>query len=212
MVEGFFATDKKTGRVNRVYPISKDRAIFTWNRVEGSDDSPPPSPGTPEKEVVHNDELELDGWNRKRKSLGELEESDITPLHMAKWELQKKDFFMQSLAKLTACDYHREIDLVVVGFSNVVFGLYQMPDFVCLHLLSISREKITTTIFNSLGNWFVFGCAKLGKLLVWEWRSESYILKHQGHYFDVSCITYSSYSQLLTTGADDSKVKVCYKK
>ncbi|KAL5201946.1 hypothetical protein ABZP36_012898 [Zizania latifolia] len=208
VVGGFFATDKKTGRVNRVYTISKDGAIFTWNLVEGSDDSPPPSPGTPEKEVVQNDELELDGGNRKRKSLGELEESDITPLHMARWELQKKDFFMQSPAKLTACDYHRELDMVVVGFSNGVFGLYQMPDFVCLHLLSISREKITTAIFNSLGNWLVFGCAKLGQLLVWEWRSESYILKQQGHYFDVNCIAYSPDSQLLATGADDNKVKV----
>jgi periodic tryptophan protein 2 len=127
---------------------------------------------------------------------------------LAKWELQKKNFFMQSPAKLTACDYHRDLDMVVVGFSNGVFGLYQMPDFVCHHLLSISREKITTAIFNSLGNWLVFGCAKLGQLLVWEWRSESYILKQQGHYFDVNCIAYSPDSQLIATGADDNKVKV----
>ncbi|BAT95993.1 hypothetical protein VIGAN_08285400 [Vigna angularis var. angularis] len=69
--------------------------------------------------------------------------------------------------------------MVVVGFSNGVFGLYQMPDFVCIHLLSISREKITTAVFNELGNWLTFGCTKLGQLLVWEWRSESYILKQQ---------------------------------
>uniref|UniRef100_A0A0E0A1P8 Small-subunit processome Utp12 domain-containing protein n=1 Tax=Oryza glumipatula TaxID=40148 RepID=A0A0E0A1P8_9ORYZ len=215
VVGAFFATDKKTGRVTGAYTISKDGAIFTWNLVEGSDDSPPPSPGTPEQEAVQDgeaeldgDEPELDGGSRKRKSFGESEEPDTTPLHFARWELQKKDFFMQSPAKLTACDYHRELDMVVVGFSNGVFGLYQMPDFVCLHLLSISREKITTAIFNSLGNWLVFGCAKLGQLLVWEWRSESYILKQQGHYFDVNCIAYSPDSQLLATGADDNKVKI----
>lgn len=216
MVGAFFATDKKTGRVTGAYTISKDGAIFTWSFVEGSDDSPPPSPGTPEQEAVQDGEAELDGdepvldgGSRKRKSFRESEEPDTTPLHFARWELQKKDFFMQSPAKLTACDYHRELDMVVVGFSNGVFGLYQMPDFVCLHLLSISREKITTAIFNSLGNWLVFGCAKLGQLLVWEWRSESYILKQQGHYFDVNCIAYSPDSQLLATGADDNKVKVC---
>jgi periodic tryptophan protein 2 len=216
VVGAFFATDKKTGRVTGAYTISKDGAIFTWSLVEGSDDSPPPSPGTPEQEAVQDGEAELDGdepvldgGSRKRKSFRESEEPDTTPLHFARWELQKKDFFMQSPAKLTACDYHRELDMVVVGFSNGVFGLYQMPDFVCLHLLSISREKITTAIFNSLGNWLVFGCAKLGQLLVWEWRSESYILKQQGHYFDVNCIAYSPDSQLLATGADDNKVKVC---
>jgi periodic tryptophan protein 2 len=115
---------------------------------------------------------------------------------------------MQSPAKLTACTYHRGLDMVVVGFSNGVFGLYQMPDFVCMHLLSISREKITAAVFNESGNWLVFGCAKLGQLLVWEWRSESYVLKQQGHYFDVNCLTYSPDSQLLATGADDNKVKV----
>ncbi|TQD92449.1 hypothetical protein C1H46_022010 [Malus baccata] len=97
--------------------------------------------------------------------------------------------------------------MLVVGFSNGVFGLYQMPDFVCLHLLSISREKITTAVFNELGNWLTFGCVKLGQLLVWEWKSESYILKQQGHYFNVNCLAYSPDAQLLATGADDNKVK-----
>ncbi|KAI5417942.1 hypothetical protein KIW84_042538 [Lathyrus oleraceus] len=97
--------------------------------------------------------------------------------------------------------------MVVVGFSNGVFALYQMPDFVCIHMMSISKEKITTAFFNDLGNWLSFGCPKLGQLLVWEWRSESYILKQQGHYFDVNYVAYSSDSQLLATGADDNKVK-----
>lgn len=77
-------------------------------------------------------------------------ESEI-PLNKGKWELVKKDFFMPAPARLTACGYHNELDMVVVAFSNGVFGLYQMPDFVCIHLLSVSREKITTAVFNRLG-------------------------------------------------------------
>lgn len=126
-----------------------------------------------------------------------------------KWRLLRKDCFNQAPAKLTACDYHAGLDMVVVGFSNGVFGLYRtVPDFVCIHLLSISREKITTAVFNEAGNWLTFGCAKLGQLLVWEWRSESYVVKQQGHYFDVNCVAYSPDSQLVATGADDNKVKV----
>ncbi|MFS7907501.1 putative transcription factor WD40-like family [Helianthus anomalus] len=45
--------------------------------------------------------------------------------------------------------------VIEMGFSSGVFGLYQMPDFVCIHLLSTSREKITTAGFNELGNWFL---------------------------------------------------------
>nr|XP_010924647.1 periodic tryptophan protein 2 [Elaeis guineensis]XP_029121080.1 periodic tryptophan protein 2 [Elaeis guineensis] len=220
IVGAFFGTEKKTNRVCKVYTISRDGAIFTWNldesqNFDGSrgDISDPPSPGTPEqrppgRNLIENS-VEFENDDIKPMNLDGIhaEESEI-PLHRAKWALLKKDFFMQAPEKLTACDYHRELDMVVVGFSHGVFGLYQMPDFVCIHLLSISREKITTAVFNKLGNWLTFGCAKLGQLLVWEWRSESYILKQQGHYYDVNCVAYSPDSQMLATGADDNKVKV----
>ena len=125
------------------------------------EDSEPPSPGTPER----------DGKGKKRKDFdgkGVDSGEEKWYLHKQKWQLLRKDDFKQAPAKLTACDYQRGLDMVVVGFSNGVFGLYQMPDFVCIHLLSISREKITETSYNDLGNWLMFGCAKLGQLLVWE--------------------------------------------
>ncbi|XP_020581444.1 periodic tryptophan protein 2 homolog [Phalaenopsis equestris] len=216
VVGAFFSIEKKNSRVCRVYTISRDGAIFTWN-LEGSSHSEDKSGGSIsdhteqrnlEGQLDENDKA-IEDRKRKRESLDDVDADTFgIPLHKMKWELLKKDFFMQAPARLTTCDYHRELDMVVVGFSNGVFGLYQMPDFVCIHLLSISREKITTAVFNRLGNWLTFGCAKLGQLLVWEWRSESYILKQQGHYFDVNCVAYSPDSQMLATGADDNKVKV----
>uniref|UniRef100_A0A0V0IW21 Putative periodic tryptophan protein 2-like n=1 Tax=Solanum chacoense TaxID=4108 RepID=A0A0V0IW21_SOLCH len=185
--------------------------------MDGNFDEPslasePESPGTPEQGQGNNAEGDSDSRVKKRKNFDgkddTLDLDDRFQLHKLKWELIKKDFFMQAPAKLTACDYHRGLDMAVVGFSNGIFGLYQMPDFVCIHLLSISREKITTAVFNDLGNWLTFGCARLGQLLVWEWKSESYILKQQGHYFDVNCLAYSPDSQLVATGADDNKIKV----
>ncbi|CAG8739171.1 15340_t:CDS:2, partial [Racocetra fulgida] len=50
--------------------------------------------------------------------------------------------------------------------------------------------------------------AKLGQLLVWEWQSESYVLKQQGHYYDMNTLSYSSDGQNIATGGDDGKVKV----
>lgn len=205
IVGAFFGVEKKTERVSKVYTLSRDGAIFGWNySCNENDEMEPVSPGTPEQ----NMEMEIDESRnvKKRKSYNDEKSTDL--LHTGKWELAKKDYFMQAPAKLTSCDYHKGLEIVVVGFSNGVFGLYQMPDFVCIHLLSISREKITTATFNDLGNWLTFGCAKLGQLLVWEWKSESYILKQQGHYFDVNTIAYSPDSQLLATGADDNKIKV----
>ena len=51
------------------------------------------------------------------------------------------------------------------------------------------------------------GCAKLGQLLVWEWRSDSYVLKQQGHYFDISAVAFSPDGALIATGSDDRKVR-----
>lgn len=204
IVGAFFGIEKKTKQVSRVYTVSRDGAIFSWSYTEKDEI---PSPGTPEQTM----EVEQTSNVKKRKNSDAIiDEETSTLLHTAKWELSKKNFFMQTPAKLTSCDYHRGLEIVVVGFSNGVFGLYQMPDFVCIHLLSISREKITTATFNDLGNWLTFGCARLGQLLVWEWKSESYILKQQGHYFDVNTLAYSPDSQLLATGADDNKIKVSY--
>lgn len=215
IVGSFFGTDKKTNKVVKVYTITRDCYMFIWGIAESNLDemevynSEPPSPGTPGRDSERNMESGGDVSVKKRKNYGDGNVDDeVEYLLREKWKIVRKDCFSQAPARVTACDYHRYLDMVVVGFSNGVFGLYQMPDFVCLHMLSISREKITAAVFNQHGNWLSFGCAKLGQLLVWEWRSESYILKQQGHYFDVNCLAYSPDSQLLATGADDNKVKV----
>ncbi|CAN1126420.1 Periodic tryptophan protein 2 [Linum perenne] len=211
----FFGYSKNSHTPNKAYTITRDGYVFSWG-YSGHDfigeqqHSEPVSPGTPIKdgEEVLSGGSESKAKKRKNNDVKEADSSLKEYLHKGKWELLRKDGFMQFPAKVTSCDYHRVLDMVVVGFSSGVFGLYQMPDFICIHQLSISREKITTAVFNGIGNWLTFGCAKLGQLLVWEWRSESYVLKQQGHYFDVNCLAYSPDSQLLATGADDNKVKV----
>ena len=92
------------------------------------------------------------------------------------------------------------------GFSNGLFELYQLPEFAPLQALSISQERITAAAFNTSGDWLALGCARLGQLLVWEWASEGYVLRQQGHFYDVACAAYSPDGALIATGADDAKV------
>lgn len=61
---------------------------------------------------------------------------------------------------------------------------------------------------NKSGEWLAFGASKLGQLLVWEWQSESYILKQQGHFDAINALAYSPDGQRIITAADDGKIKV----
>ena len=71
---------------------------------------------------------------------------------------------------------------------------------------SITQHKINSVAINPSGDWLAFGSSTLGQLLVWEWRSESYIMKQQGHFYDMNVVAYSPDGQYIATGGDDGKV------
>ena len=63
-----------------------------------------------------------------------------------------------------------------------------------------------TVAVNNSGEWLAFGVAALGQLLVWEWQSETYVLKQQGHSYDMNALAFSPDGTVMATAGDDSKV------
>ena len=163
-----------------IYTISKDGAVFHWAYQRSSN---APEPEDDSEEDVDDD------------------------THM-RWRITHRHYFMQSNAKVNCVAYHAETNLLVAGFSNGVFGLYEMPDFNMIHTLSISQNNIDFVTINKTGEWLAFGASKLGQLLVWEWQSESYILKQQGHFDSMNALVYSPDGQKIITTADDGKIKI----
>ncbi|GJJ14935.1 hypothetical protein Clacol_009205 [Clathrus columnatus] len=183
ILHAYFSSDSRT-----IYTVSRDGAVFTWRSkvqgdTEGDDDAmdeDTPIASTSSENVI--------GTTR--------------------WGISERHYFNRANTRVVCSVFHRPTNLLVIGFSTGVFGLWEMPHFTNIYTLSISQEKISSVAINLTGEWIAFGASKLGQLLVWEWQSESYVLKQQGHYFDMNTLAYSSDGQNIATGGDDGKVKV----
>lgn len=75
-----------------------------------------------------------------------------------------------------------------------------------MFIISISDTSISTIVLNNAGDWIAIGCEGHGQLLVWEWQSETYVMKQQAHGSEISCLTYSADSMYIATGSEDGKV------
>ncbi|KZT60952.1 WD40 repeat-like protein [Calocera cornea HHB12733] len=183
VIRAFFSADHKT-----IYTVSDHGAIFTWQ-------------GKSDNNADEDDDMSDAGTSSS--TLAEPIMADI------RWGIAAKHFHnLDHHTRVVTATFHAASNLLILGFSNGVFGLWEMPDFTNVHMLSISQERISSLAINASGEWLAFGASKLGQLLVWEWQSESYVLKQQGHYFDMNTLTYSSDGQYIATGGDDGKVKV----
>lgn len=62
-----------------------------------------------------------------------------------RWRITKKNFFMQNNAKVKCAAYHAASNLLVAGFSNGLFGLYELPEFTQIHMLRYVLRAVLTT-------------------------------------------------------------------
>lgn len=109
---------------------------------------------------------------------------------------------------LVAACYHRGNRLLATGFSTGAFLLHEMPDYNLIHSLSVSEHEIDAAAFNSAGDWLALASSRRGQLVVWEWQSESFALKQQGHANNMACVAYSPDGAYVATGGDDGRVKL----
>mmetsp|Transcript_31292 Transcript_31292/g.50530 ORF Transcript_31292/g.50530 Transcript_31292/m.50530 type:complete len:872 (+) Transcript_31292:144-2759(+) len=179
---------------SQIYTIAKDSAVYVWQRQSSI-------------------------------SKGDSNADDVA-VSAPYFKFLTKHLFTQEHSRVNSAAFHAAAKLLVVGFYSGLFGVYEIGDALsqslagddataesspvwrAVHTLSISSRKITSSCINSTGQWLAFGCAGLGQLLVWEWQSETYVLKQQGHAHDLNAVAFSPDGQVIASGGEDGKIKI----
>jgi len=164
-------------------------------------------------DVVERERAKLE---RKQKRLDERLQKNPTKDDMVVFKRINKFNYKETFegadraALLLCADYHAKTHMLVAGFSNGHFYLHEMPDFNLIHSLSLGDQQhmITSTLFSPLGDWIALACSNLGQLVVWEWQSQTYVLKQQGHFNNMTQLAYSPDGMHVASGGDDGKIKL----
>ncbi|XP_036413031.1 PWP2 small subunit processome component [Colossoma macropomum] len=208
-----------------LYTVSQDGALCVWEsdtELDGLRKGPKYSERKKmaeerkrqEEEEAEEDEIEElgeDGERRGEVIKGSADApTEVEGIKNVRYKQKSKHFFNKEgdFNNLTAAAFHKNTRILVTGFASGAFHLHELPDFDLIHSLSISDQRISAISINPTGDWIGFGCSGRGQLLVWEWQSESYVFKQQGHFNNMASLAYSPDGQYLATGGDDGKVKV----
>uniref|UniRef100_A0A1I8EA68 U3 snoRNP-associated protein Utp1 n=1 Tax=Wuchereria bancrofti TaxID=6293 RepID=A0A1I8EA68_WUCBA len=131
------------------------------------------------------------------------------------YDKTKRHFMMEHLdnahgVNLTASTFHPPTSMLITAFSNGAFLLHEMPNFNLIYSLRVSETKVSSLAINKSGDWIAIACGKgtEGQLVVWEWQSETYVMKQQSHSQSITTVAYSPDGSQIATGAEDGKVKV----
>ena len=210
--------------MNRIYSISQDGIMFIWKYINEKSD---------EYKKQLNFERRIKG-NKNLKSKSELdiennytsseEEDEINndelkyysdyekKILCGRYILEKKQQF-NIKSKVVQCDINSysenpEENIIVLCYQDGSFSVYSLNSFSNKANLKISESKITSLSINKNGNWLSFGSKYSSQLIVWEWKSESFIYKQQGFSNEITVISYSNDSSQISCGSNDGRIKI----
>lgn len=197
IIGAFYSSDNE-----QIYTVATDGAVFTW-QFEYGDRIVISKPEMNDDKSGSSSDEDSDSDNDENEN-----ERKILTKRGGMWKLKEREFLWDAQTEITSSSFNPTHNLLVVGFSTGIFGLYSMPNCQNIHKLSVSHNNINSVDINSTGEWLAIGSKSLGQLLVWEWQSESYVIKQQGHMYGLNALDFSSDGMYIATGGEDSKVKV----
>ena len=204
--------DAFAGRITSCYSISEDGALVSWEcEYSDADIQLVDGDSTMGGEIGDEAVDFFTGGEGAPRDEG-LTRDTISQAHelvKGEWKAKSRHYFNQERAQVTSVTYCDRGQLLAVGFSSGLFGLYEMPSVSNIHTLSVGNNQLVKTcVLNRSGEWLALACPNSQQLFVWEWRSETYVIKQRGHAYGMRCMAYSPDGVVVCTGGDDGKLKL----
>ncbi|KAL8427820.1 hypothetical protein Efla_005428 [Eimeria flavescens] len=89
---------------------------------------------------------------------------------------------------------------LLVGFTGGVFQLYTLPHLDAIVKLSLGVTSLDSLSLSQDGEWIAAAAAESNTLVVWEWRSETYVLRQQAHRHGIRCVAFSPAADAAAAG------------
>ena len=200
----------------KLFSISEDGVLFIWKYIsEKSKEFKERANFNKKRSMMNLDSQEyveetenpneenLEEETREMSLYTEFEKK----IYSGRYILEKKQVFTAN-SKISKAQINLLSNILVIALENGVFSIYDLNSFENLYTLQITDNKINSMSINNNGLWLAFGSRKNEQLLVWEWKSETYVLKNQGHNFDVTSLGISLDSSIIVSGGNDGRIKV----
>ncbi|AFZ81391.1 WD domain, G-beta repeat family protein [Theileria equi strain WA] len=190
----FFTKD-----MGHICSISREGVIILWKLTEGTNvDNAARSIGSRRKRNA-----------KERVSYIKTSANEEHPFCSRTWIKETQGYCNQpEKALVSRISYNKDTNIFVVGFTGGTFGIYEIPELKSLYTLRIGNELpiVDSVDITKDGDWLGLACSETGTLVVWEWKSETYIMKQQAHYSGVRCVSFStSGSHAINIGKDTNK-------
>ncbi|EAN31837.2 WD domain G-beta repeat protein [Theileria parva strain Muguga] len=186
-VKAAFFTDD----MNRICSVSKEGVIIIWKRTDLTN-------GDNAAKLIGS--RSKNNFLKKSNKLNDSKHSE----NQQSWIRETKGYCNQPAnSTVSVVTFNSNIGLFVVGFTGGTFGLYNIPELTTIYTLKIGEQipVIDSVDITSDGQWIALACSQTGTIVVWEWKSETFVMKQQAHLGGVRCCSFSYGSNLDRLGS-----------
>jgi periodic tryptophan protein 2 len=213
---------------HRIYSISSDGMLFIWKYIpERSDEFKKRLNFMSKIQNVSNlkvDDKDLDMSidedssklendknseendcdDNEDKSLYTIYENEIS---IGRYILEKKQQFTIK-GKITKSQINETSRVFTICTDLGIFSIFDLETLENKYTIQITDSEISSLSISNDGLWIAMGSKFSQELLVWEWKSQTYIYKNQGHNYDISSLATSYNSTICVSGGLDGRIKV----